>query len=150
MSINPTKKNHLQSDKDHTKSSNHIKSFFAVLGLCTLILSIPSASVLSAEENNPEQNQAVQNKNPGSCPARPQSANLARAMLALTATQNCEDLPYTKEDVEKYIETLKCSPEAKAAIEQLSPPFAAQFQGLFKGPQVVSMCAQAKNFKALK
>lgn len=149
--MSPAQKNKPQTrkQKSNIKTSKLTQTLIAALGVCLITLATPfPPTIASAEEaENPEQQEET--KNTGVCPARPQSANLARAMLALTATQNCEDLPYTKADVEKYIEKLKCSPEAKAAIEQLSVPFAAQFQGLFKGPQVVSMCAQAKNFKAL-
>ena len=84
---------------------------------------------------------------PANCPETVSGRTIAYALMALKATDNCEKFPYTKKEVQAYIDHLKCNAKAKATIEKLGPRYMERFDYLFYAQRRYQTCKQARHFK---
>lgn len=79
------------------------------------------------------------------CGQRVIAANIKQAVLALKAKEYCHDenIPYTQEQVEARIESLKCGPQSVELIEELINEFDRQYKTILVGDVKKVVCKQA-------
>ena len=108
----------------------------------TLIASALSLLLLIPAQADPAKDTPTQ-----PCPVEVSGRTIAYAMMALVATDNCKDFPHTKEEIQAYIEHLKCNAKAKQIIEKIGPRYLERFDYLFYGRRIYQSCEQAKHYK---
>lgn len=79
------------------------------------------------------------------CGQRVIAANIKQAVLALKAKEYCHDenIPYTQEQVEARVESLKCGPQSVELIDELINEFDRQYKTILVGDVKKVVCKQA-------
>jgi len=79
------------------------------------------------------------------CGQRVIAANIKQAVLALKAKEYCHDenIPYTQEQVEARIESLKCGPQSVELIDELINEYDRQYKTILVGDVRKVVCKQA-------
>lgn len=82
----------------------------------------------------------------GDCTLSFTARDIARGVLAHSASRMCKNYRYSVEDVNAYLEKLKCHPESRREIEKFEKIAQNPFDRMFVGGHAEKSCREAANF----
>ncbi len=119
----------------------HPAKLVCIAGLAITFVYATSIHVASAA-NNPPGVKAGQ----GDCTLSFTARDIARGVLAHSAARICKNHPYSVNQVNAYLEKLKCHPESRSEIEKFEAFAENPFDRMFMGDYGKKSCREAANF----